>query len=200
MKIVIREGAFETNSSSEHTIVISTTTDFKKWKEGKLLARIKNKQESEVTWGNFSSRMYTTEFTEDFEAAKKENSEVVRKYVTEGLQSIEEFKNECLNYEKLVKKELTKKEVEKLSPKELEEYQDKLYRDSLYRYDKKAYKEDKEFYESITEENYGEKVSLDGIWITFEKFINEFKIDCLSPFEHEDKQHGITILGKYFHS
>ena len=46
MKVVIREGAFETNSSSEHTIVISTTTDFKKWKEGKLLARIKNKQES----------------------------------------------------------------------------------------------------------------------------------------------------------
>ncbi len=160
MKIVIREGAFETNSSSEHTIVISTTTDFKKWKEGKALARIKDEQESKVTWGNFSSRMYVTEFTEDIENAKKENSEVVRKYVTEGLQSIEEFKNECLNYKKLVKKELTKKEVEKLSPKELEEYEDKLYRDSLYRYDKKLTKRKKNFMKVLLKKIFMKKLDL----------------------------------------
>jgi len=200
MKIVIREGAFETNSSSEHTIVISTTTDFKRWKEGKLLARIKDKQKSEITWGNFSSRMYTLEFTEDFEAAKKENSEAVKKYVTESLQSLEEFKNKCLNYKKLVKKELTKEEIEKLSPEEQKEYEDKLYEDSLYEYDQKFYKEDKEFYESITEENFYEKVGLDSLWITFEEFMKNLKIDCFSPFEHEDTQHGITIIGKYFHS
>lgn len=202
MKIVIREGAFETNSSSEHTIVISTTTDFKKWKEGKLLARIKNEQKSEVTWGNFSSRMYVTEFTEDIENAKKENSELVKNYVAQSLKELEDFKNECLNHKKLVEKELTPRETEKLSPKELEEYQDKLYEDYLYTYDEQSFKNEKHFYESITEENFYEKVGsfTTGVWITFKEFMNYLKVDCLSPFEHEDKQHNITIIGKYFHS
>lgn len=36
MKTSIREGVFETNSSSTHSLVIMEESDFKKWKDGKL--------------------------------------------------------------------------------------------------------------------------------------------------------------------
>ena len=36
MKIQIRQGMFETNSSSTHSLIISTEDEFKKWVDGKV--------------------------------------------------------------------------------------------------------------------------------------------------------------------
>ena len=35
--VVIRRGVFETNSSSTHSLTISTKSDYEKWKRGELL-------------------------------------------------------------------------------------------------------------------------------------------------------------------
>lgn len=37
MKIKIRRGVFETNSSSVHTLVMCTDDDYNKWKDGEIL-------------------------------------------------------------------------------------------------------------------------------------------------------------------
>ena len=52
MKRQVRLGVFETNSSSEHSIAIVNTDEFKQWQEGKLVARCTKKREGDAT-GNF---------------------------------------------------------------------------------------------------------------------------------------------------
>ena len=41
-----------------------------------------------------------------------------------------------------------------------------------------------------------------GMWMTYEEFWNDFikNNDCYSPFQHEDAENGVYIIGKYFHS
>lgn len=76
MKIQIRRGVFETNSSNEHSLTIMNNDMYYLWKEGKVLARVKTTSDDKNTWGNFWSEMYSLEFTSDFEMAQAENEKI----------------------------------------------------------------------------------------------------------------------------
>ena len=204
MKIQIRRNVFETNSSNEHSLTVMNNEKFKLWKLGKLLARIKNSQEANDTWGNFWSEMYTLEFTDDFEMAHLENSNIIEAVKRRGLEAIEDYKNRCLNYKKKIEKELTSDEYKKLTLEERNKYESDLYEDSYHIFDEEYYNKEKELYENLTEETLSKRIGLmhKKYWMTYEEFWNDFieNNDCYSPFEHEDLENNVHIIGKYFHS
>lgn len=201
MKIQIRRGIFETNSSSEHSLTVMPEDKYLRWRLGKLLARVAYKHEDEHCWGNFWSRMTSLEFTDDFEQAKKDNEKLVKDYIENERKEQEDWKNECLNHKKLIDKKLTYEELEKLSDKEQDEYEDKLYEDNMYEFDEENYNYWKDRIENTTIDNYIEQVGLTSkFWFTYDEFMKDLKIDCASPFEHIDTINNIHIIGKYFHS
>ena len=71
MKIKIRRGVFETNSSSVHSLVMCTDDDYNKWKAGEIL------------YDKWESKLVT------LEEAKKE----------EGYEDEEEFNSRFLDYD-----------------------------------------------------------------------------------------------------
>ena len=201
MKIQIRRGVFETNSSNEHSLTVMPHDKFLDWKLGKLLARVKYKNDADNCWGNFWSRMNVLEFTDNFEQAKEDNEKVVKLYKERETQEQEDWKQKCLSHKKLVDKILTPEEFEKLSDKEQEEYEDNIYEDRCYQFDEEDYNYWKDRIENMTADNFIEEVGLcSGYWFTYEQFMEDLKIDCYSPFEHDDIDDNIHIIGKYFHS
>lgn len=70
MKRQIRRSVFETNSSSEHSLAIVNTDEFKQWVEGKLVARSKGRKEGAAT-GNFWSYLHEMEFAPSEEKDKR---------------------------------------------------------------------------------------------------------------------------------
>lgn len=62
MKRQIRQGVFETNSSSEHSIAIVAYNDYERWKKGELVARELGRKESPDPAGNFWSYIHEIEF------------------------------------------------------------------------------------------------------------------------------------------
>lgn len=62
MKRQIRQGVFETNSSSEHAIAIVAYNDYERWKKGELVARSLGRKESPDPAGNFWSYIHDIEF------------------------------------------------------------------------------------------------------------------------------------------
>lgn len=137
MKLQIRRGVFETNSSNEHSLTVMNNSMYHLWKEGKVLARVKTTSEDENTWGNFWSEMYSLEFTYDFEAAQVENEKIFK--------TKNSTKNEFMRCWGLMQ---------------------------------------------------------NGVWMTYEDFWNDYikNNDCYSPFEHEDAENNVYIIGKYYHS
>lgn len=201
MKTQIRRGIFETNSSSEHSLTLMNRNDYYKWKNGEMLARIKSTDEDDHCWGNFWSIMNVLEFTDDIEGALKENEKIIKLYIARCLKRIEEYKNKCLNHKKLVEKRLTGEEFEALSEEEQDKYEDDLYEDSLYEFNEEAYNNDIEYYNNITKDNFVDTIGLvEEYWFSYEDFMKDLKIDCQSPFEHEDADMNVYIIGKYFHS
>ena len=201
MKVQIRRGIFETNSSSEHSLTLMNRNDYIRWKNGELLAKVKHSQEDEHCWGNFWSRMNVLEFTDDIESALKENEKKIRLHIERGFAMLETYKSDCLNHKKLVERELSNEEYEALSDEEQDKYADDLYEDSFYIFDKKSYNNELKYYNSINKDNFVEKIGLvEDYWFTYEEFMKDLKEDCQSPFEHEDVDMNVYIIGKYFHS
>ena len=207
MKQQIRKGVFETNSSSEHSLTVMNRDKFNDWKDGKLLARRKSISEDQHTWGNFWSCMMIFEFTDDFEQAKKDNDKIIEDYKQYEVKHLIDYKEKCLNHKKLIEKELSEDELIDLSaksPKDADEYIDKLYEDSLYRFNEDHYNQRMDLLNNINFETFGKNFGLTNskIWMTFDEFWNDFieSGDCESPFEHDDEENNVHIIGKYYHS
>ena len=62
MKRQIRQGVFETNSSSEHSIAVVAYNDYERWQKGELVARELDRKESPEPAGNFWSYIHEIEF------------------------------------------------------------------------------------------------------------------------------------------
>ena len=205
MKIQIRRNVFETNSSNEHSLTVMNNEKFKLWKEGKILARVKTHSESDNTWGNFWSYLYTLEFSKDLESAKKDNEIQVEIIKKRSIDNLESYKQRCLNYKKKITTPLSDEDLKKLSVEERAEYNDKLYEDKMYEFDEDYYNEEMKLYKELTLDTFSRhhfsKMD-DHIWMTYEEFWEDFITDndCYSPFEHEDLENNIHIIGKYYHS
>lgn len=78
MKIQVRRGVFETNSSSVHSLVMCSDDDYNKWKRGELL------------YSRWDGNFYTLE-----DAKKEENCENVENDMLN-----EDFKSRFLDYER----------------------------------------------------------------------------------------------------
>ena len=87
MKISIRRGVFETNSSSTHSLTICTEDEFNKWKNGEMYLTydgLKTKEDIMKTWiankkrwypekyANLSEEEIIKEFEKDFEESSYE--------------------------------------------------------------------------------------------------------------------------------
>lgn len=185
MKVKIRRGIFETNSSSEHSLTVMNNDMYKRWKNGEVVAKIKTINEDDGTWGNFWSVMYTLEFTEDIEKANKENKEWFEKGVKDMLNSLERWKNECLNHKPTG-----------------DDYED----NHIYKFDEEYYNRMIKEYSSYTfEKNRSTILTFTDarrVWLTYEEFWNDYieNGDCYSPFQHVDEENNICIIGKYYHS
>lgn len=184
MRIQVRRNIFETNSSSEHSLTIMANDKYKLWKEGKLLARVKEEKESDGCWGNFWSRMYTLEFTDDFERAIKDNTNIIAANKERYLKNQEEYKKNCLSHKPTG-----------------DDYEDNY----LYKFDEKIYNHWKEIYEKLDDINIFRKyigLMHSEYWMTYDDFYKDYieENDCYSPYFHEDKEHNVFIIGKYFHS
>ena len=205
MKIQIRRGVFETNSSNEHSLTVVNKESWDEWKEGKCLARVSDIKNCDYTNGNFDSYLYVFDFTFDFDMAKMENEEILQGYIDTHKERLEEWKRKCLEHEKKIKVKLTPEELEALSNDEYYKYEDDLYEDSLYEFDEKEYNEEMNEYNLLTLDDCKKPESpvsiiWNGMWMTYEEFMNEFKLDCYSTFYHEIPGSDMIIFGKYFHS
>ena len=177
MKTKVRNGIFETNSSSEHSLVLMNRENYRKWKNGDLLARVKEHSEDGNTWGNFWSYMYELEFTEDNSSAAMENAILLQKIVDERVKSLELYKKSFEN-------------------------RDKDY--DCYTFDENHYNSETAKWKNMGLDLYKEtEMSIDdGMWMTYDEFYNSYirNNDCYSPFEHDSKEQGIHIIGNYYHS
>lgn len=177
MKTKVRNSIFETNSSSEHSLVLMNRENYRKWKNGDLLARVKEHSEDGNTWGNFWSYMYELEFTEDNSSAAMENAILLQKIVDERVKSLELYKKGFDN-------------------------RDKDY--DCYTFDETHYNSETAKWKNMGLDLYKEnEMSIDdGMWMTYDEFYNSYirNNDCDSPFEHDSTEQGIHIIGNYYHS
>lgn len=89
MKIQIRRGIFETNSSSTHSLTMCTNDDFDKWKNGELVYNnygdklipitdekyqewLKNKQEDDYYYDYLTYDEYFNYYCENYESFEEE--------------------------------------------------------------------------------------------------------------------------------
>lgn len=172
MRLQIRQGVFETNSSSEHSLSIVKLSNFRNWKAGKLYAkRSSRKTEFKETWGNFWSEQYYWDFAlMDINEAKEKNREIFDENIKNEKESIRLYTEkysgpECdayIAYRKEIIADMERKGFEGIRPI------DKLY---------------------------------DGYWMTYEEYQEALrKDDCYSPFEHINETEDVAVFGKYFHS
>lgn len=202
MKIQIRRGIFETNSSSEHSLSIMNRDMFNRWKNGEVLARMTDSKECKNCWGNFWSRLYNFEFTEDIDNARKENEDILHECAARGILQEENYKNKCMTHKKLVERILTQAEEDALSEEDFEKYHDNLYEDSIYEFDEEDYNYWMNIYKNLNWDTFTEYFGkfYEHCWLTYDEFMEELKVDCQSPFEHDDPINNVHIIGKYFHS
>jgi len=171
MKVNIRQGVFETNSSSEHTISVVLESEWVGWRSGQNMAKrslIHN--DCNETWGNFWSEKYDWEFTDDLERAKKENNEMILAWIVSERENINNWmKNpEC-------------------PEKDLPYWQDRLKDLDKYEKNPGSFPVVNRLYE--------------GCWITWDEYIDALRNgDCYSPWDHSDEKHGVHVFGYYFHS
>ena len=204
MKRQIRFGVFETNSSSEHSIALINLDTFRKWKSGEVMGRVKSMQQDNHCWGNFWSEMLSFEFTEDFEKASADNVNIFNLVIADHLRKNEEHKQRCLSYIPKIERELTKEEEKNLSEEEFDQYMEDKYMDSIHRFDEPTYDYYKDLYGNMKFEDFDKHFGKaeSGMWMTFREFWDSWieHNDCYSPFEHDDIDNNMHIIGKYFHS
>ena len=187
MKEVIRQGAFETNSSSEHTIAVVESSLFEKWKAGELVARVERLNECKKCNGNFDSWQMDICFQHADTDWKVYNEKLLEKLISERKERINRQKESNLR----AIKDPEMMELYHFTPEKIEaaykEHMAELEKDEVY------------LFEHVFSKVYG------GFWVTWEEFRQEFfKEDCISPFFHEvDLKMGrpkLTVLGKYNHT
>jgi len=172
MKIQIRKGVFETNSSSEHSLSIVKKSNFLDWKAGKMYAkRSPDSSEFKETWGNFWSEQYYWSFAlMDANEVEEKNRTIFDKNIKNEKESIKLYaeKNkgpECdayVAYRREVIADMERKGFEGIRPI------DKLY---------------------------------DGYWMTYEEYQKALRQDdCYSPFEHINETEDVAVFGKYNHT
>jgi len=172
MRLQIRKGVFETNSSSEHSLSIVKKSNFLDWKAGKMYAkRSRNSSEFKETWGNFWSEQYYWSFAlMDAAEVEKKNREILDDNIKHEKESIKLYaeKNKgpehdaWIEYRKEVIADMERKGFEGIRPI------DKLY---------------------------------DGYWMTYEEYQEALRQDdCYSPFEHINDTEDVAVFGKYNHS
>ena len=170
MKVQIRQGVFETNSSSEHSISVVRESDWNGWVSGKLVAREKGSTGCESCWSNFWSNLDEWEFAEPSQLTAEENTKIIRTWIEEEISNIKEW---CIspNYDK---------------------------RDDIYweeRLNKlSVWQENPDYVDNYTKFIIGCWLTfeeyVDGLK----------NGDCYSPFHHGVPDLGVHVFGTYFHS
>lgn len=188
MKIQKRVGLFETNSSSEHTVTISDALCFERWRRGELLAKVKHIDKCDETNGNFWSTAYELEFSEPCEYTERWNKRIAEHMKKRDLRELEEYRKRC-------------EEVQ--SKTDWEDPEEESMMKSVCRFDQEYYNNRIALTETETAENYKRFHSLLGppsVWMTWDDFISEFKLDCWSTYKHMTRDKKTVLFGKYFHS
>ncbi len=170
MKVKIRKGVFETNSSSEHSLSIVKKSNFDQWKNGTLYAK-RSPQITEYTdtWGNFWSEQYYWAFDMiSKEEADKRNIEIFNDYIKKQIDDVNKY----------VKKHENSDNVKKWADGQIAKYNGMTY-DTFREVDK--------LYTGMwmTYKEYQESLNQD---------------DCHSPFEHINETEDVVVFGKYYHS
>ena len=173
MKVKIRKGVFETNSSSEHSLSIVKKSNYDQWKNGTLYARRSpNITEYNETWGNFWSEQYYWSFDMiTKEDADRKNIELFNKYIDEHIEEVNKY----------VKKHKDSNDIEvirKWAEGETARYKAMTY--EVFRPVDKLY---------------------NSMWITYAEYQESLhQDDCYSPFEHVNETEDVVVFGKYYHS
>lgn len=173
MKVKIRKGVFETNSSSEHSLSIVKKSNYDQWKNGTLYARRSpNITEYNETWGNFWSEQYYWTFDMlSKEEADKKNITIFKMYIKASIKDVN----------KIVDKHEGSNDIESV----------KKWADAqIAKYNAMTY----ESFKPV------EKLYI-NMWITYEEYQQSLEQDdCHSPFVHVNETEDVVVFGKYFHS
>lgn len=89
MKISIRRGVFETNSSSTHSLTICTEDEFNKWKNGEMYLTydgLETKEDIMKTWIANKKRWYPEEY------ANLSEEEIIKEFEKDFEESSYEYK------------------------------------------------------------------------------------------------------------
>lgn len=189
MKVQVRQGVFETNSSSEHSIAIVGTGDFQAWKEGKMYARqLPGSEEYEETWGNFWSQLDHWEFKEmTVEEAEKENRRLFDEYIQKEKTDIELYWKHW-------------EDVKSWKTGEREYFEDEESKSRWLENQKRHIEEHSKNIEKLAFDNFNATRKLyNNFYISYKEYIDALKNgDCYSPFEHT--QDDVSVFGIYYHS
>jgi len=189
MKRQIRQGVFETNSSSEHSISIVNSKDFQAWKEGKVYARqLPGSEEYKNTWGNFWSQLDHWEFKEmTAEEAEKENRRLFDEYIQKKKTDIELYRKHM-------------EDVKSWKTGECEYFEDDVSKSKWMEKQKLHLEEQSRNIEKMAFENFSAtRKFYNNFYISYEEYIDALRNgDCYSPFEHT--QGDVSVFGIYYHS
>lgn len=171
MKIKIRQGVFETNSSSEHNVSVVRESDWNGWVSGKLVAAKEEESTGcESCWGNFWSELDGWKFTEPSQRTSEENNKIIRTWIEKEISNINEW---CK------------------SP-DYDQKDNKYWENRLN--ELSAWWENPDRMDNYTK-------FIIGCWITFEEYVNGLENgDCYSPFHHSVPDLDVHVFGTYFHS
>lgn len=193
MKIQVRQGVFETNSSSEHVVSVASRAEFDLWKRGGMYARKMDRHEDkEHTWGNFWSYLEEWEFKGmSDEEAIHANLKMFDEYVRHENKSIDDW-------EKFIDK------IEE-TPFDLDTNKDCYYEtpEEKAGYIKSARGFIQKDRNKINNLKYDLLTPLDKMyermWITYEEWQDAMRHDNVySPYLHEFGD--LVVFGTYFHS
>lgn len=191
MKVTIRQGVFETNSSSEHSLSIVKKSNFLAWKEGKQYARMtKNHTDFNETWGNFWSRQQYWEFgIFSPEEKDRRNLELFTQHVKEELDEVTQGWKDIDSYKSM-------------PTGENEYFEDEDDKERFISGQIKYLNERKEELQNLKMSDFKEVDKFyDNMWITYDEYMKALQDgDCYSPFEHVNETEDVVAFGTYFHS
>lgn len=189
MKIKIRQGLFETNSSSEHSIAIVNTDLYNAWKNGDVYARrLEEKEDDENSWGNFWSELRHWEFERMTSEEKDEKNRILfSEYIKNGIIANDMNK-------------IHLKEYEAMPVGEDEYFETEECKRSFIKAQEIWIEEHEEYIKKIKLEDFDNDNKLyNHMWITYDEYMDALRNgDCYSPFEHT--QGDVSVFGIYFHS
>lgn len=189
MKVQVRQGVFETNSSSEHSISIVNSKDFRAWKEGNVYARqLRQSDDDKNTWGNFWSKLDHWEFKEmTAEEAERENRRLFDEYIKHEKTDIELYWKHW-------------EDVKSWKTGEGEYFEDEESKSNWLENQKQHIEEHSRNIEKLAFENFNAtRKFYNNFYVSYEEYIEALRNgDCYSPFEHT--QDDVSVFGIYYHS